>query len=72
MELEAQADEYQSSVCFFVFKAPLTKLHSLEEVEKVVRLALEMEERVPLSMVLQMAEEEKQIQVSKRDASPFR
>ena len=25
-ELEEGADEYQSSVCFFVFKAPMTKL----------------------------------------------
>ena len=42
-ELEEHVDEYQSSVCFFVFKAPLKKLESLETVELIISMALELE-----------------------------
>jgi len=43
-ELEENAEEMQSSVCFFVFKAPLKKLNSLDQVNRLVSLALEFEE----------------------------
>ena len=42
-ELEENADEYQSSVCFFVFKAPLQKLNQIENVETMIRTALDLE-----------------------------
>ena len=35
-ELFENAEEFQSSVCFFVFKAPLTKLNNIDQVEKVI------------------------------------
>ena len=38
-EIFANYDEFQSSVCFFVFKSPLTKLNSLEVVESLIERA---------------------------------
>ena len=37
-ELYDNVDEFQSSVCFFVFKAPLVKLNQLENVETVIEM----------------------------------
>ena len=42
-ELYDNVDEYQSSVCFFVFKAPILKLEDLDTVEKVISMALDLE-----------------------------
>ena len=42
-ELIENADEYQSSVCFFVFKAPLIKLNDIQKVEKIIEHSREIE-----------------------------
>ena len=71
-ELEENSEEYQSSVCFFVFKAPLKKLESLDTVEQIISMALELEQKWPVSTVLDAASKEKGIQVTKRKETPFR
>ena len=71
-ELEENAEEYQSSVCFFVFKAPLNRLNSPEEIHKLIQIALECEESLPISVLLDRAEQEEGIIVTKREKSPFR
>jgi len=71
-ELEEHSEEYQSSVCFFVFKAPLKKLESLDTVEQIISMALELEQKWPVSTVLEAASKEKGIQVTKRKETPFR
>ena len=38
-ELEENAEEFQSSVCFFVFKAPLVKLNDLNKLETIIAKA---------------------------------
>ena len=43
-ELYDNVDEFQSSVCFFVFKAPLVKLNQLENVETVIEMANDIRE----------------------------
>ena len=43
-ELYDNVDEFQSSVCFFVFKAPLVKLNQLENIETVIEMANDIRE----------------------------
>lgn len=71
-ELEEFADEYQSSVCFFVFKAPIRKLDQPDTVTELIAKALEYEENNPIAALLDQAYEEEGIEVTKRDQSPFR
>ena len=51
-ELYENVDEFQSSVCFFVFKAPLLKLNDLEQVEKIIERASEIEKEIPIGVLL--------------------
>ena len=66
-ELMENVEEYQSSVCFFVLKAPLLKLNSQEEVQKLIAIAMECEESFPIAPLLAQAEEEEGIIVTKRE-----
>ena len=71
-ELYENVDEFQSSVCFFVFKAPLVKLNQPDQVEKVIEMANEIRDQVPISMILEIAEDELNIKLTDRECSPFR
>ena len=70
-ELYENAEEFQSSVCFFVFKAPLLKLNDLEQVEKIIERASEIEKEIPIGVLLTEAKAENGIVVNERDTSPF-
>ena len=71
-ELEENVDEFQSSVCFFVFKSPLDRLSSLETTERVICRARQLQEDYPVQTLLQWAEDDKQIRVNSHPKSPFR
>ena len=70
-ELIENADEYQSSVCFFVFKAPLIKLNDIQKVEKIIEHSREIEQEIPISVLLTEAKADNGISLTDRDASPF-
>ena len=55
-ELEDNADEYQSSVCFFVFKSPLLKLNSPDVVERIIARAFDIQAKLPMTGLLELAE----------------
>ena len=57
-ELYEHSEEYQSSVCFFVFKAPLEKISTLEGVERGISMAVELQARFPVQCLLKFAEED--------------
>ena len=48
------------------------KLNQPENVEKVIEMANEIREQVPISMILELAEDELNIKLTDRECSPFR
>lgn len=65
-ELEANAEEYQSSVCFFVFKSPLTKLSDPVELEKILMRARLLEDQIPINVLLTEAKEDHNVVLTDR------
>ena len=70
-ELEENAEEYQSSVCFFVFKPPLTKLNSIDVVERIIARAAEIQAEIPIQTLLLSAEKDRDLTLTSREECPF-
>ena len=71
-ELEENVDEYQSSVCFFVFKSPLLKLSNLEQLERIIEQAAELAQELPIGVLLAEAKaKDNDIKLTERPGSPF-
>ena len=59
-------------MCFFVFKSPLTKLADPDDLELVIERAREIEEDIPICALLDRAEQEEEVKVTRRETTPYR
>lgn len=55
-----------------MFKAPLKKLDDMENIETVIRTALDLESQYPIHSLLKLAQTQKGIELTQRQESPYK